>query len=290
MPGAGPLSAALPDAAVRREYDLSDAEFQRVRRLVSEATGISLSDAKRDLVYSRLSKRLRALAIDSFDGYCDFLEDEAGEFEHFVNAITTNLTAFFREPHHFDYLAATILPELLERNRASRRLRIWSAGCSTGEEPYSIAITVRRVLPELANWDVRILATDLDSNCLARAAAGIYEEARVAGIDRHTLGRWFRRGRGEHEGKVRVQPELAQMIAFRHLNLMQAWPMRGLFDVIFCRNVVIYFDKPTQAALFARYADQITDGGHLFLGHSETLHSISDRFTLIGKTIYRKVN
>ena len=227
--------------------------------------------------------------MDSFRDYCRLLESrDSDELVNFINAITTNLTAFFREPHHFEYLSSTLLPELMRYNDASRRLRIWSAGCSSGEEPYSIAMTVRETIPETAGWDVRILATDLDTNMVERARSGIYSEERVASLPRQRLKRWFLRGKGEHQGKVRVRPELQSMITFRQLNLLHDWPFSGPFDIIFCRNVVIYFSKDTQRVLINRYADITHPKSALFLGHSESLFKVSDRFDLVGNTIYRR--
>lgn len=272
----------------QRDLAFTAQDFDFIRGVVLERTGIALADHKRELVYGRLSKRLRSLGLDSFSGYCAHIEQHEEELHELVNAITTNLTAFFREHYHFDYLGGTVLPELLRSNADSRRIRIWSAGCSTGEEPYSIAMVVREAVPESLRWDVKILATDIDTNVLDRARAGVYPEERVADVPEHYRRRWLGRGSGEDAGKVRVRDELRDMIAFRRLNLMEEWPMRGPFDVIFCRNVVIYFDKATQRRLFGRYAEILRPGGHLFVGHSETLFKVSDRFELIGRTTYRR--
>lgn len=273
----------------QRELVFTDADFDFIRRLVADKTGIALSEQKRELVYGRLAKRLRSLELQTFAQYCDFLRDNDGELHELVNAITTNLTSFFREPYHFDYLRDSLLPELLHSNAGSRRLRIWSAGCSTGEEPYSIAMVLRDALPSSQGWDAKILATDIDSNVLARAQSGIYAQERIQGVPEQYLRRGFRRGQGDNAGMLRVSDDVRSLITFRQLNLMQEWPMKGPFDVIFCRNVVIYFDKPTQRRLFNRYADLLADGGHLFIGHSETLFKVCERFTLIGRTIYRKL-
>ena len=277
-----------PGNALQRDFHFTDKDFTFIRALVAEKTGIVMTEAKRDLVYGRLSRRLRHLGIPRFSDYCRLLEaGDEDELVQFVNAITTNLTSFFREAHHFDYLGGSLLPRL-EKENAGRRLRIWSAGCSTGEEPYSIAMTLREQCPRLAGRDVKILATDLDSNVLARAAAGVYDQARVEDLPRERLRRWFRKGRGGNAGTVKVSTDLRDLITFRQLNLMGSWPMKGAFDIIFCRNVVIYFDKPTQRTLFNRYADLLVEGGHLFVGHSESLFKVTDRFELIGKTVYRK--
>ncbi|MBS0372971.1 MAG: protein-glutamate O-methyltransferase CheR [Proteobacteria bacterium] len=274
-------------AAATREYHLSDAQFDDIRRLVREHTGISLADSKRELVYSRLVRRLRRLSLGGFGDYLQLLErGESTELEEFTNAITTNLTSFFRENHHFEFLSGTVLPALEKRNAASRRLRIWSAGCSTGEEPYSIAIALQESMGRFRGWDVRILATDLDSQVVAHAAAGEYKPERFEKMPAARRERWFRESRPEH---FVADESLKSLITFRQLNLMHAWPFRGPFDVIFCRNVVIYFDKETQRTLFDRMAEVQRDGDHLFIGHSESLFKVCERYQLIGKTIYRKV-
>lgn len=278
--------------ASEREFLFSDRDFNTIRQLVSRHTGISLSEAKRDMVYSRLARRLRRLELDNFKQYCQLLEDDGadGELGHFTNAVTTNLTSFFREPHHFDYLGKTLLPELLKIRLGERRLRIWCAGCSTGEEPYSVAMTLQENLPRNSDWDIKILATDLDTNVLDTARRGVYTDDRLKNIDDRRRRRWFKRGRKENAGLFQVKPELQQMITFKQLNLMGDWPMKGPFDIIFCRNVIIYFDKPTQAVLMGRYADLMADHGRLFLGHSETLYRVTDCFKLMGQTVYVKAS
>lgn len=278
----------VPTDIVEREYKFTDKHFDFIRNLVRQRTGIVLSDIKRDMVYGRLVRRLRKLALSTFTQYCELLNNgDEQELIQFTNAITTNLTSFFREPHHFQFLTDTLLPELL-RNSHGRRLRIWSAGCSSGEEPYSIAMAVREVIPQDNGWDVRILATDLDSNMIETAKLGIYPKERIDGVSVSRLKKWFRRGKGNQAGLVKISHELKELITFKQLNLMHDWPMRGPFDVIFCRNVVIYFSKDTQKVLFNRFADLLGDSGHLFVGHSESLYAVSDRFKLLGKTIYCK--
>lgn len=283
----GARGAAGMTGGSEREYEflLTDQDYRRIQRLVAEHSGIVLNDSKRDMVYSRLVRRLRDLKLASFASYLKRLSSDVDEeLGPFINALTTNLTAFFREPHHFDFVTREVLPELVRRQP---RLRIWSAGCSTGEEPYSLAIAIREGLPS-DNFDVRILATDLDTNVLATAQAGIYREERVTNVGSARLKRWFLRGRNGNQGMVRVSQELRDMITFRQLNLLNEWPMSGPLDAIFCRNVVIYFDKETQRGLFDRYADLLAEGGYLFIGHSESLFKVTDRFELIGNTIYRK--
>lgn len=272
------------------EFDFSDKDFQRVRRIIHDIAGISLADSKRELVYSRLVRRLRQRGIQRFEDYLDLIEagEDQVEIREFTNALTTNLTSFFREGHHFDFLAKDLLPALIQaRGTGNRRIRIWSAGCSTGEEPYSIAMIVRETLPTVG-WDVKILATDLDSNVLATAQRGVYDENRIRDLPDARVRRWFQKGRNAQAGWVRVAPALRDLITFRQLNLMDEWPMRGPFDFIFCRNVVIYFNKATQKVLFERFADLLVDKGHLFVGHSESLFKVTERFAPLGKTIYQK--
>lgn len=273
-----------------QDFTLSQPEFDRLRELVREHTGIALSDAKRQLVYGRLARRLRALKMDSFGEYIDMIEDgDPAELEEFINAVTTNLTSFFREPHHFDYLAAEALRGLVARDTGAHRLRIWCCAASTGEEPYSIAMVLREAEHLLRGWDVKLLATDLDSAVLATGAAGVYAAERFQGMDPKRMARFFDKGMGPQAGKLRAREELRNLITFRQLNLMQDWPLRGPIDAIFCRNVVIYFDKATQRTLFERMASLQRPGDLLFLGHSESLYRVSDRYELIGRTIYRRI-
>lgn len=272
-----------------REFHFSDEDFKALRALVRQRTGISLSEAKRELVYGRLARRLRALGLQSFSAYRDLLAGnaEGPEMVEFINAITTNLTSFFRESHHFEYLRDQVLLPMLKRG-SSQRLRIWSAGCSTGEEPYSIAMTVRESMPEGARHDIRILATDLDSDVLSRARNGVYAQDRVKGMATERTAKFFREQRDGSVVKYRVVPALNELITFNQLNLMNPLPMKGPLDVIFCRNVVIYFDKDTQRDLFRRYAQLQRPGDILFLGHSESMFKVSDDYTLVGRTIYRR--
>ncbi len=267
------------------EVMLSKEDFHTIIAMVREASGIVLTEAKRELVYSRLRRRLRALNLDSFSAYLVLLNGSGGDAERvrMINAITTNLTGFFREGHHFEFLGDDVLPTL---PRTRRRLRIWSAGCSSGEEPYTIAMTLHRAMPDLASWDARVLATDIDTDMIEAGTTGRYAMERAASIPAELRRAHVRRIDSE---TVEMGPELKSLISFRQLNLLGSWPMKGPFDVIFCRNVIIYFDKPTQRALFDRYADMLTPDGHLFVGHSETLHNVSDRFRHLGRTIYRRI-
>jgi chemotaxis protein methyltransferase CheR len=271
-----------------REFRFTKQDFDLLRRLVNEQTGITLSDHKQEMLYSRLSRRLRALNLDSFSNYYHLLKEEGGEeLVHFINAVTTNLTAFFREPHHFSFLAQQLFPKLMEEKHDTKRIRIWSAGCASGEEPYSIAIVVKEFFPY--DWDVKILATDLDSSMIERGGRGIYEAERVNGIAEERLSRWFRKGKGVQAGKVHISPELQEMVVFKQLNLMHPWPLQGPLDIIFCRNVVIYFDKATQRVLFDRFANLLKLDGFLFVGHSENLFQLTTRFQLQQQTIYKKI-
>jgi len=268
---------------------LSDAEFSRICELVREHSGIALSDAKRQMVYGRLVRRLRALRLPSFAEYLRLLErGDPVELEEFTNAITTNLTSFFRESHHFDYLSQQLLPAIAPAARASGRLRIWSSACSTGEEPYSIAMVMREKQELFNGVDAKILATDLDSNVLATAQAGVYPAERLSQMAPWRVKEFFSEGTGSFQGSVKVSPALQQLITFKQLNLMHDWPMRGPFDAIFCRNVVIYFDLETKRRLFRRMAEMQRPGAILFLGHSENLYRLSDQYELVGRTIYRR--
>jgi chemotaxis protein methyltransferase CheR len=271
------------------EFVLTDANFRFLCELANGHTGIVLNDAKRQMIYSRLVRRIRALKLNGFDAYCKRLDaGDPAEFFEFINAITTNLTAFFREGHHFEHLRTTVLPKVMQAHAVDRRIRIWSAGCSTGEEPYSLAMTIAETIPNIESWDVCILATDVDTNVLAKAASGVSENKRVEGVKLEYLQRWFLRGGGSQAGSVRVCDKVRSLISFKQLNLMDEWPMRGPFDIIFCRNVVIYFDKPAQSKLFSRYADLMVPQGYLYIGHSENLFKVSDRFSPLGQTIYQR--
>jgi chemotaxis protein methyltransferase CheR len=272
-----------------REFAFEEADFQALRAQVKALTGITLGDHKRELVYSRLARRLRALQLRSFAEYRARLASDVQEVAELRNAITTNLTAFFREPHHFEYLRERWLPTLSAPGGAPRRLRLWSAGCSSGEEAYSIAMTLLESATALSGWDVRILATDVDSQMLAQARRGRYAPQRMAGISPQRRARFFTAPTGALEDGWTVTPQLAALVTFKELNLMHALPMKGPLDVIFCRNVVIYFDRDTQRDLFARIACLQRPGDLLFLGHSETLFKVNDNYALIGKSIYRRV-
>lgn len=272
-----------------REFMFSEEDFQALRQLVKANTGINLTEQKRELVYGRLARRLRALNLRTFREYRELVGRDGGrELVNLVNAITTNLTAFFREPHHFEYLRSHLLAPLLASPPANRRIRIWSAGCSTGEEPYSIAMTVLETFPDLARWDIRILATDLDSDVLERGRRGVYATERVRAIDPARRERFFTPVQDGKHTAAAIRPEVARLVSFKKLNLMHPFPMKGPFEAIFCRNTVIYFDKDTQRELFARLTYLQRPGDLLFLGHSETLFKVSVAHALVGRTIYRR--
>lgn len=270
------------------EMSLSDKEFELVKARIYDYAGIALGDAKRTLVVSRLSKVIRPLGLDSFTQYVDLLDTRAtaAQKQEFVNALTTNLTRFYREDHHFDHLE-NYIGQLIRSPRAGvgrQRLRIWSAGCSTGQEPYTIGMCLLNKYPQLKTWDFKILATDVDTGVLAQAARGTYSKNDLSGLS-EPRARLFEDGDAGH---VRIPAAVRNLISFKPLNLMQDWPFNGPFDAIFCRNVAIYFDRPTQQRLFTRFGDVIAPEGFLYIGHSENIPSGSGGFHLKGKTIYQK--
>ncbi len=277
-------------SAPQREFSFSGRDFVTIAKLVKVFAGISLSERKRDLVYGRLSRRVRALGLDNFAAYCAYLESPAGDSEigEMVNAITTNLTGFFREPHHFEFLAKEVLARLARsKPSVKRRLRIWSAGCSSGEEPYSIAMTVCNAVGINAGWDTRILATDIDTQMVAVAQAGRYRPEKCASIPVSMRQLFVEKGDGN---SVQMADSVKSLITFRALNLFDPWPVKGPFDAIFCRNVMIYFDMDAKRELFDRFANILAPGGVMFIGHSENLYQISSRFCHVGRTTYRRVS
>jgi chemotaxis protein methyltransferase CheR len=276
----------LSDSTGRmREFGFDDQDFEAIRALVKASTGINLTLQKRELVYGRLAVRLRALGMQTFREYRQIVAADPEEQVRLCNAITTNLTSFFREPHHFEHLRDQFLPAHLEQ-KARRRLRIWSAGCSTGEEAYSIAMVLLENIPEVLDRDVRVLATDVDSDVLATAAAGHYPADRMKSVSDGRVRRFFTEQKDRRRSTFVVRPEVRQLVTFKQLNLMQPLPMSGPLDAIFCRNTVIYFDKNTQRDLFARIAPLQRPGDLLYLGHSESLLSVSTDYEPIGRTTY----
>lgn len=268
-----------------KEFDFTRRDFERVRALIHQRAGISLADSKQEMVYSRLARRLRATGIVSFERYLDDLE--AGrmdrEWESFTNALTTNLTSFFREAHHFPLLLEHLVAM---RKKDPRPLTIWCSAASTGEEPYSIAMTACEAFNTLTP-PVSIVATDIDTNVLATAANGVYPMERLEKTSPERLRRFFLKGKGNHEGMARVRPELRNLVTFKQLNLLaDGWPVEGQFDAIFCRNVMIYFDKPTQRRILERFVPLMKRDALLFAGHSENFLYVSDALRLRGKTVY----
>ena len=265
-----------------KEFDFTPRDFERVRSLIHQRAGIALAESKQEMVYSRLARRLRAIGLTRFDVYLDTLESgsDPDEWEAFVNALTTNLTSFFREAHHFPLLADHL------RSRAAPTL-LWCAASSTGEEPYSMAMTACEVFNTLTP-PVQIIATDIDTNVLATAAQGVYTAERLDKLAPERVRRFFQRGKGEQVGMVRVRQELRALVTFKALNLLAPhWDVSGPFDAIFCRNVMIYFDKPTQGKILSRFAPLMKSDGLLFAGHSENFLYVSDAFKLRGKTVYQ---
>lgn len=264
-----------------KEFEFTPRDFERVRALIYQRAGIALAESKQEMVYSRLARRLRATGIRSFETYLDSLErgQQDAEWEAFTNALTTNLTSFFREAHHFPLLADHV-------RKIQEPIKIWCSASSTGEEPYSIAITLCEAFNTLTP-PAQIIATDIDTNVLATGENGVYPLERVERMSPERLKRFFLKGKGKHEGMVRVRPELRQMITFKQLNLLSdSWPISGPFDAIFCRNVMIYFDKPTQGKILNRFAPLMKPDALLFAGHSENFLYVSNLFKLRGKTVY----
>ena len=278
---------------IEKEFIFTDDDFNFLSELAAKTAGINLTTDKRELVYGRVSKRLRILDIDNFKDYCKLLKKKNSEESlHFINSITTNVTSFFRENHHFEYLADNVIPDIIKSNAglSTPRLRIWSAGCSTGEEPYSIAMVLRENISDIDNWDAKILATDLDSNVLKTAKQAIYPLDRVKQVSIERKKRWMQMGCGENQDSIKIKEEIRQLVHFKQLNLTEPWPVQGTFDCIFFRNVAIYFKRPTQTSILNRFADHQQINGKLFVGHSESLIGISQRYQSTGQTIHKKVS
>jgi len=275
-----------------QDFELSEKDFRYISDLVYEHCGINLHAGKKELVRARLAKRLREGHFRTFSEYMKHvLADSTGrEFSVLIDSLSTNLTKFFREDQHFEYMRSKLLPRIIttKQSRGEFRIRGWSAGCSSGEEPYSIAITLLEAIQGQGRWDAKLLATDVSTRILERAKAGIYERERIEPISLPLRKRYLikrREGAGE---RYEVGPALRNMVIFRYLNLMKDWPVKGPLDFIFCRNVMIYFDKPTQGRLINRYYDLLGPGGVLFTGHSESLTGIDHAFKYVQPTIYMK--
>ena len=271
---------------------ISQEDFDLIRQIARCHAGIVIADFKRNMVFRRVSKRLRELRLSTVSDYCAILTGPNGEREiqPLINALTTNKTDFFREAHHFDHMAKIALPRLRAQAKAAgqRRLRIWSAGCSSGEEPYSIAMTLAASMRDLNHWDARILATDIDTETLKKGTAGVYDIRDSKGIPAAMRSKYVRTMRAD-KTRCSMSQMLRTLVTFKPLNLLDPWPMKGPFDIVFCRNVVIYFSKDTQRELFDRFADLIRIGGFLYIGHSESLYKVSNRFKIAGQSIYQRV-
>ena len=285
LPGRATAAASPATLAVSegREFAWTNADFSRVQKLIYQRAGISLHDGKHAMVYSRLSRRLRDTGHSSFEEYLGWLESQDGpEWQEFINALTTNLTAFFREQHHFDSLNAIL------KKRPSGPWRIWCSAASTGEEPYSIVITVLQALGVGVPFE--LFASDIDTRVLETASRGVYRSQGLKGLTQEQLQRFFMRGKGSNDGLVRVRPEVRKPITFLSVNLIRDdWPFREPFDVVFCRNVMIYFDAPTQRRVLERIHRVMKPGGTLFVGHAENFSESRDLFVLRGKTVYERV-
>jgi chemotaxis protein methyltransferase CheR len=267
------------------EFTFTDSDFAKVRTLIHRRAGISLGDQKRQMVYSRLSRRLRELGIAEFAAYLSMLEagNDENEWQAFINSLTTNLTSFFREAHHFPVLAEHV-------RKAREPVTIWCAAASTGEEPYSLAITLIEALGEQKAASARIIATDIDTAVLEKAAAGVFTLEQVERMSPERLRRFFNKGTGGNAGRVRIRPEVAQLVKFSRLNLLDAsWAVKEPVDAIFCRNVMIYFDKPTQSKILDRFLPLLKQGGLLFAGHSENASLVNQNFKPLGHTVYSVV-
>lgn len=272
-----------------REFEFSEKDFNFIVDLVHKKTAIYIQSHKKNMIYSRIARRIRKLNLKTFAQYCDYLQSENGEAEitDFINAVTTNLTHFFRESHHFDHMKQVSLPYATGENFNKKRLRIWSAGCSKGMEAYSIAMVLRDFIKDIDQWDAKILATDIDTEVLKTGERGEYDAEDVESVPKEYLSKYVTIDKAK--GIAHMSPQLKKLIHFKQLNFIDPWPVKGPFDIIFCRNVVIYFKKDTQKILFDQFADVLRPDGFLYIGHSESLHGVSDRFKLIGKTIYRKI-
>jgi chemotaxis protein methyltransferase CheR len=281
--------ASQGTAVTDGEFQLSAADFKTIASILHAEAGIELGDNKGHLVYSRLAKRLRHLGLASFQEYCDLIEHENGAVERqaMIAALTTNVTRFFREPHHFEHLKTAILPPLLQKAKQGGRVRLWSAACSSGQEPYSIGMTVLSLMPDAGRYDIKILASDIDPDILREGQEAVYPESAMESVPAGLRSRWFVNA---GSGSVRVNDELRALVTFRKLNLIGKWPMQGLFHAIFCRNVVIYFSAETQAKVWGRLAPLLEPGGALYIGHSERISGVAEQMLRgDGVTTYRSI-
>lgn len=270
--------------SIHKEFTFTTQDFNKIVALIHKVAGISLAASKKEMVYSRVARRLRATGYNSFEEYLNHLERNTthSEWQNFVNSLTTNLTAFFREEHHFPVLADYA-------RKHPKELSVWCCAASTGEEPYSIAMTLCEAYGT-TQPPVKIIATDIDTNVLATASAGMYALSKLDKLRAEQLSKYFLKGKNARDGMAKVKPEIAKLITFKQLNLLEEqWSMNQVFDVIFCRNVMIYFDKPTQSTILSRFEHLLKPGGLLFAGHSENFSYVSNAFKLEGKTVYTRV-
>ena len=288
-----PALAHKPSPAIKAKptIQLGLPEFSRIKAAIAKDAGIEFSDDKVNLVHSRLQKRLKILRLTAFRDYCNLIESDAGhdERQFMLNALTTNVTRFFREPHHFKHLLKTALPPLITRAKAGERIRIWSGGCSSGQEPYSIAAVLMSLMPDAAKYDIKILASDIDRNMILTGRRGIYEASLMAHMPVKLRDKFFEAFDGPSGPSYVAKDNIKSIISFRELNLnAQFWPMKGKFDIIFCRNTVIYFNQSTQEKVWTRFKDHMTPGSYLYIGHSERISGPSiDEFTKADVTTYQ---
>lgn len=276
-------------ALVTGEFSFSAANFREIAQIAKTEAGIDLPQSKATLVYSRLAKRLRALGIETFSEYCETVRSNDSERDSMIAALTTNVTRFFREAHHFEHLRSAIIEPLAESARRGNRVRLWSAACSTGQEPYSMALTVLSVIPNAASLDVRILATDLNPHVIAHGKNGQYQKEELRDVPPNLRAKWFEPIPGDSRGALKIADDARSLVSFRQLNLMGAWPFSGPFDAIFCRNVVIYFDRDTQSMIWNRLTRMLREDGALYIGHSERISGpASSMLSTDGITSYRR--
>jgi chemotaxis protein methyltransferase CheR len=286
----GPRMGAGRESLVEGEFVFTAEDFRHIAQILHSHAGIALNEGKAALVYSRLAKRLRTLGLRSFRDYCALIQDaaEVDERQAMTAALTTNVTRFYREPHHFDHLRDEVMPMLAERARSGGRVRLWSAACSNGQEPYSMAMTALSVLPEANDLDFRILATDIDPNMVADGITGVYPEEALEPAPPALRNKFFEKAASQGRNMMSASQPLRDLISFRELNLIGDWPMRGKFDVIFCRNVVIYFDDATQERVWKRFTPLMNPGATLYIGHSERVSGPAiNQLNTSGLTTYR---
>lgn len=284
-------SAPATGALFMGEFAFSDANFREIAHIAKSEAGIDLPQSKATLVYSRLAKRLRALGITTFSDYCETVRKDDDERNSMIAALTTNVTRFFREPHHFEHLRDKIIAPLAESAQRGDRVRLWSAACSTGQEPYSMALTVLSLLPNAASLDIRILATDLNPHVIAHGKSGCYDKEELRDVPANLRAKWFKPVAGDRAGSTMcIEDDVRALVSFRQLNLMGTWPFKGPFEAVFCRNVVIYFDRETQSTIWNRLANHVRSKGALYIGHSERISGPANAvLTADGITTYRKL-